>query len=51
MYDSNMLGFMLCYARWMLGWFDMYDRFMLGYAMINEWLGLLGMIDTMLIVR
>ena len=48
MYDSNMLGFMLYHARWMLDWYDMYARCMLGYAMIDECLGLFGMIDAML---
>ena len=51
-----MLGFMLCHARWMLGWFDMYARCMSGYAMLDEcWLIAmidvwLGMIDATLIV-
>ena len=64
--DSNMLGFMLCHARWMQGWCDMYAmiRCMLGfvmwwYAMIRWMLGCLicmidvwlGMIDAMLCVR
>ena len=40
MYDGNMLGFMLCHAKWMLGWCDMYAKCMLGYAMIDIWLGL-----------
>ena len=35
MYDSNMLGFMLCHARWMQGWFDMCAKWMLGDAMID----------------
>ena len=48
MYDSNMLGFMLYHARWMLGWYDMYTRWMLGDAMIDGWLGLFGMIDATL---
>ena len=48
MYDSNMLGFMLRHAKWMLGWCDMYARCMLGFAMIDEWLGLFGIIDAML---
>ena len=48
MYDSNMLGFMLYHARWMLGWYDMYTRWMLGDAMIDGWLGLFGMIDVTL---
>ena len=42
MYDSNMLGFMLRHAKWMLGWYDMYARCMLGYAMIDEWLVFFG---------
>ena len=50
MYDSNMLGFMLRHAKWMLGWYDMYARCMLGYAMIDEWLGFFGIIDAMLYV-
>ena len=40
MYNSNMLGFMLCHARWMLGLCDINARYMSGYAMINVWLGL-----------
>ena len=35
MYDSNMIGFMLYHARWMLGWYDMYARCMLGDVMLD----------------
>ena len=34
--DSSMVGFMLCHARWMLGWCDIYARWMLGDAMLDE---------------